>query len=182
MHLTLCDLITDLVQNSIEAASTQITLRIEETETQLKVVIKDNGKGMSAAVLEKARDPFYSDGTKHKHRKVGLGLPFLLQTAEMTEGEATIESEEGKGTTVSFTLNRNHLDLPDFGNFTSAAVSLMTYGFNGDLRIERIAGDESYSISKQELMEVLGELNDLDSLVLLKDYIASQEDGLRKAE
>jgi hypothetical protein len=178
MHATICDLITDLVQNSIEANAKEITLNVEETEQHLNVVIADNGKGMCAETLEKAKDPFYSDGQKHKHRKVGLGLPFLFQTSEMTEGTATIESEEGIGTTVTFNLDPAHVDLPMFGNFTTAAVTLMTYGFQGNLTIEHSRNGKRYSICKEELIEVLGDLNDLESLTLLKQFIEGNEQEL----
>ncbi len=179
MHATICDLITDLVQNSIEASASQITLNVEETETNLNVVITDNGKGMSAEILEKAKDPFYSDGRKHQHRKVGLGLPFLFQTAEMTGGTAAIESTEGVGTTVTLTLDKSNVDLPMFGDFTTAAVTLMTYGFEGNLKLERSVCEKSYAISKAELNDALGDLNDTESLILLKNFIASQEAELR---
>ncbi|VGO13700.1 Histidine protein kinase DivJ [Pontiella desulfatans] len=178
MHATICDLITDLVQNSIEASASEITLNVEETGTNLKVVIADNGKGMSAETLEKAKDPFWSDGLKHKHRKVGLGLPFLFQTSEMTGGTAGIESEEGVGTTVTFNLDPANVDLPMFGNFTTAAVTLMTYGFDGNLTIRRSLGGKEYEVSKHELIEALGDLNDLESLTLLKQFICSQEEEL----
>lgn len=175
MHATICDLITDLVQNSIEANAKEITLSVEETETNLKVVIADNGKGMSAETLEKAKDPFYTDGRKHRHRKVGLGLPFLFQTAEMTGGTAQIDSEEGVGTTLSFNLDRKNVDLPVFGNFATAAATLMTYGFDGNLTIKRTVEGKSYEVSKQELQDALGDLNDLESLTLLKQFIEENE-------
>ena len=41
----------------------------------------DNGKGMAGADLDRNMDPFVTDGVKHPGRKVGLGLPFLIQTA-----------------------------------------------------------------------------------------------------
>ena len=179
MHATICDLITDLVQNSIEANAAAITLNVEETGTHLKVVIVDNGKGMSAETLEKAKDPFYSDGIKHKHRKVGLGLPFLFQTAEMTGGTAAIESKEGVGTTVTFDFDPQHVDLPMFGNFTTTAVTLITYGFNGNLTIKRSNKENDYEVSKNELIEVLGDLNDLESLTLLKQFIEGNEEDLK---
>jgi hypothetical protein len=178
MHATIYDLITDLVQNSIEAKSTEISLNVEETKTNLKVVIADNGKGMSAETLDKAKDPFWSDGQKHKHRTVGLGLPFLFQTSEMTGGTAAIESEEGVGTTVTFTLDPANVDLPMFGNFTTAAVTLMTYGFEGNLTIERSVNGKSYQVSKHELVEALGDLNDLESLTLLKQFIGTNEEEI----
>ena len=178
MHATLCDLITDLVQNSIEAQATDIHLNIKETDTNLSFVIADNGKGMNAETLEKAKDPFYSDGRKHSHRKVGLGLPFLFQTAEWTGGTAEIESEEGTGTTVTFSADPAHVDLPQFGNFTTAAVTLMAYGFEGNLNIERHVNGRGYSISRNELIDALGDLSDTDSLVLLKEFIASREEDI----
>ena len=178
MHATLCDLITDLVQNSIEADASEITLNVEETQTNLNIVIADNGKGMNAETLEKAKDPFWSDGLKHQHRNVGLGIPFLFQTSEMTGGTAQIESEEGIGTRVTFTFDRVHVDLPVFGDFTTAAITLMTYGFNGNLTIKRRVEEKSYEVSKNELTEVLGDLNDLESLTLLKQFMASQEEEL----
>ena len=179
MHATICDMITDLVQNSIEARATEITLKVEENSSNLNVVITDNGKGMDAETLEKAKDPFYSDGQKHKHRKVGLGLPFLFQTAEMTGGTAAIESEKGVGTKVSFSLDPANVDLPEFGNFTTTAVTLMTYGFEGNLTIDRSVNGKEYEVSKAELIDVLGDLNDMESLVLLKQFIEGNEEELK---
>ncbi len=178
MHATISDLITDLVHNSIEANAKEITLNVEETETNLKVVIQDNGKGMSAETLEKAKDPFWSDG-KHEHRKVGLGLPFLFQTSEMTGGSAEIETKEGTGTTVTFNLDPQNVDLPMFGNFVSTAVSLMTYGFEGNLTIEHSRNRKNYSVSKNELTDALGNLNDMENMILLKQFIESNEKELR---
>ncbi len=178
MHATLCDMITDLVHNSIEAEASQIKLTVKETNSNLNVVITDNGKGMDAKTLEQAKDPFFSDGRKHKHRKVGLGLPFLFQTTEMTGGTATIESEKGTGTTVTFNLDLKNIDLPEFGNFTTAAVTLMTYGFEGNLIIERSVNEKEYEVGKDELTDALGDLNDTESLVLLKNFIASNEKEL----
>lgn len=175
MHATLCDLISDLVQNSFEANAEEITLNVEETETNLNVVIADNGKGMSAETLEKAKDPFWSDGIKHKHRKVGLGLPFLFQTAEMTNGTATIRSKEGEGTMVTFTLDRAHIDLPEFGNFVQTVVTLINYGFEGNLTIEHSVNENSYTVSKAELTEVLGDLDEIKSLILLRQFIEENE-------
>ena len=178
MHATLCDMITDLVQNSIEADASDIRLTVEESEININVVIADNGKGMDAETLEKAKDPFFTDGRKHRHRKVGLGLPFLFQTAEMTGGTAGIDSKEGRGTTVSFQLPRNHIDVPAFGNFTTAAVTLMTYGFEGNLIIERSVNGNGYNVSKAELKDALGDLNDLESLTLLKRFIEGNEEDI----
>ncbi|MBN2703891.1 MAG: ATP-binding protein [Pontiellaceae bacterium] len=178
MHATLCDMITDLVHNSIEAGAKKITLEVEETDSNLSVVIADNGKGMNAETLEKAQDPFYTDGLKHKHRKVGLGLAFLYQTVEMTDGTVAISSQEGAGTTVSFSLDLAHIDLPEFGNFTQAAVGLISYGFEGDLTIRHRVNKMSYTANKAELTEVLGDLSEMESLILLRQFIEENEKNI----
>ncbi len=81
MHYTLCDYILDIVQNAIEAGSSDTELTIHETPSSLLVTVADTGRGMDAGELEKAKDPFYTDGKKHPGRRVGLGLPFLIQAS-----------------------------------------------------------------------------------------------------
>jgi hypothetical protein len=133
---------------------------------------------MNAEVLRKAVDPFYSDAGKHRHRKVGLGLPFLYQTAEATGGRADIDSYEGRGTTVRFRFDMAHVDLPEFGSFASAAAALMSYGFDGNLIIRRSVNGREYAVEKQELQDALGDLNSVDSLKLMKDFFKANEEEL----
>lgn len=172
---------TDLVQNSVEAHASEIELTIRETGKQIAFSVKDNGKGMSKDVQAKAKDPFYSDGEKHAHRRVGLGLPFLIQTAEAANGRATIQSEEGRGTCVDFTAKADHVDLPPFGEFAASATMMLSQADGFELRITRESDIDSYTLSRAELEETLGDLNDTQNLMLLKSYIHSEEDNLRKA-
>ncbi|HPS45061.1 MAG TPA: sensor histidine kinase, partial [Treponemataceae bacterium] len=94
MHFTLCDMLSDLTQNAVEAGSSSIRVTVRETDRELQATIEDNGKGMTPAELKRAEDPFYTDGTKHPGRKVGLGIPFLIQTAESTGGSWSIKSNK----------------------------------------------------------------------------------------
>ena len=105
MHYSLCDTITDIVQNSIEANASLVDVELTETENNLIVYVRDNGCGMSAEDIKNAQNPFYTDGVKHPKRKIGLGIPFLIQTVNATQGEYKIDSELGKGTTVYMTVN-----------------------------------------------------------------------------
>ena len=96
MHFTLADLITDITQNACESGASLIELEIRETGSEFRFVVKDNGKGMTKEELGRALDPFVTDGVKHPHRKVGLGLPFLMQTAEQSGGGWDVQSEENE--------------------------------------------------------------------------------------
>lgn len=171
----------DLVQNSVEAGASEIELTVRATDRQIAFSVKDNGKGMSRDVQAKAVDPFYSDGEKHAHRRVGLGLPFLLQTADAVGGRTAIDSEEGRGTLVEFEAEADHVDLPPFGDFAAAATMMISQADGFELRIVRQADNDSYTLSRSELEETLGDLNDTENLMLMKTYIRSQEEDLRKA-
>jgi hypothetical protein len=181
VHATLCDLITDIVQNAVEADATRIELTIRETAELFEFEVKDNGRGMNSATKAKALDPFYSDGRKHAHRRVGLGLPFLVQTAETAGGRVDIESQEGAGTLIRFRAEARHMDLPPTGDFTGAAAMMLASLPAGEMTITKIRNGERYTVSRSEMEETLGNVSSAGNLKLIKTYIASQEEDLRKA-
>ena len=181
MHASLCDYIADLTQNAQEAGATQIDveLRVEAGRVELKV--KDNGKGMDATRLAQARDPFYSEPGKHDHRRVGLGLPLLCQAAEGADGAVEIESRLGRGTTVTFSYDPTHLDAPPLGNLAETFAGLMVLPGDYNLTLHRTAAHGgSYSLARHELTEALGDLAEAGNIVLMRQYIASQEDSLKE--
>ena len=102
MHFSLSDLAADISQNCAESGAGFVELAIWETDEpgtpdspvvrEFRFFAGDNGKGMSQAVLDRATDPFVTDGVKHPGRKVGLGLPFLIQTAVDSGGGWRISS------------------------------------------------------------------------------------------
>ena len=67
----------------------------------LLVRVTDNGKGMSPEVIKHIFEPFYS--TK-KEKGNGLGMFITYGIVRRLGGEITVDSTEGKGTTVSITL------------------------------------------------------------------------------
>jgi hypothetical protein len=179
MHYTLCDMIADIVQNAVEAGSSCVTIECIQVPDSLNVVVADNGKGMSHEMLLKAEDPFYTDGKKHPNRKVGLGIPFLIQTAEETDGSWNIQTEQGKGTTVSMKFNLANIDTPPVGIFPDLFLELLTLSGDYDMKIHRTdkAAKLDYRLGRNELKDVLGgELESAASQILLKKYIESQEE------
>jgi signal transduction histidine kinase/ActR/RegA family two-component response regulator len=70
----------------------------------LKISIVDDGCGMAPEVLDRAFEPFFT--TKPVGKGTGLGLSQIFGFAHQSEGEVGIESEVGKGTTVSLFLPR----------------------------------------------------------------------------
>ncbi len=76
----------------------------------LKISITDEGCGMSDEVRERAFEPFFT--TKPVGKGTGLGLSQIFGFAHQSEGEVGIESEPGKGTTVSLYLPRTKASAP----------------------------------------------------------------------
>ena len=186
MHAAICDFILDCLQNSIEANATVVKLLIVETADIFSVTIKDNGIGMTDIELQKAVDPFYTNGIKHHKRKVGLGLPFMIQAVEQVEGEWSLDSEKGRGTELYFLFRTEHVDTPPIGDISGMLLQALMFDGNFELEFERkFSGNGSvdgYSLKRSELIEVLGDLNSADSLIMARQFLKSQEEDLTEGD
>jgi signal transduction histidine kinase/ActR/RegA family two-component response regulator len=76
----------------------------------VKISVSDTGCGMIPEVLERAFEPFFT--TKPVGKGTGLGLSQIFGFAHQSGGEVGIESEVGKGTTVSIYLPRTEAAAP----------------------------------------------------------------------
>ncbi|HHW18842.1 MAG TPA: ATP-binding protein [Firmicutes bacterium] len=114
----------DLLQNSAHAGASSISVLVVEDQEHdsLEVVVKDNGVGMDEREKELALDPFYSSSPG---KRVGLGLPLVLQTAQMAGGKVSIESAPGSGTKVTVQYRLSHIDRQPLGDLASTLVSFM---------------------------------------------------------
>jgi len=176
MHFTLADLITDITQNAVEAGSDLVELEVSENENEFRFLVKDNGKGMTEEELKRAVDPFVTDGVKHPNRKVGLGLPFLIQTAEQSGGGSDIKSEKGKGTTVTAWFDVKNVDIPPTGDIAGMFRTILMFNGNAEIVLRRRKPNDEYEVRKSELAEAIGGFEEVSSLVLLKEYLNSLEE------
>jgi CheY-like chemotaxis protein/anti-sigma regulatory factor (Ser/Thr protein kinase) len=67
-----------------------------------ELLVADDGRGMSAEVLERAFEPFFS--TKDGKRRSGLGLPMVYGTIQQHRGGVKVESQPGIGTKIRVVL------------------------------------------------------------------------------
>jgi hypothetical protein len=180
-HYSLCDLVADITQNSAEAGAGLVELDVREAAGEFRFSLKDNGKGMTAGELELAKDPFVTDGIKHPRRKVGLGIPFLIQTAEQSGGGCDIASRKGEGTVISAWFDMNNVDTPPVGDLPSMFRSILLFSGPGEIVLRRSrtggTGDLDYELRKSELVDALGDLENAESLMLLGRYLRSMEES-----
>ena len=73
----------------------------------LKISVTDTGCGMTPEVLERAFEPFFT--TKPVGKGTGLGLSQIFGFAHQSGGEVGIESQVGRGTSVSIYLPRTEV-------------------------------------------------------------------------
>jgi hypothetical protein len=176
MHFTLSDLVTDIAQNAAESGASLVELEIWETGEAWRFIVRDNGKGMDRGELERAVDPFVTDGVKHPGRKIGLGIPFLIQTASQSGGGWDIQSDKGQGTTVKAWFDRNNVDTPPEGDLPGMFRTVLLFPGPGEIRIRRSRSGLDYEVRKTELVDVLGGFDDAESLILLDRYLRSMEE------
>ncbi|GHV16426.1 histidine kinase [Clostridia bacterium] len=170
--------VLDIVQNSITAGATEITVRLSRERKVLTFAVKDNGCGMSPEFLEKVLDPFTTTRTT---RNVGLGLPFLKQLTEQTGGNLKIISTPNVGTSLTATFYPEHIDMVPLGDIAGTFMTLVQGSPDIHFVFARGIDAKTYTIDTDEMKEVLEgvPLNDPSVLSWLSEFINEQEEELR---
>jgi signal transduction histidine kinase len=92
----------NVVRNAVDAGAQGLRLVVTSRVRDVGVSLADDGPGMTAEQIDRATDPFFST----KATGTGLGLAITRQILEDHGGEVEIESELGRGTTVSLVFPR----------------------------------------------------------------------------
>lgn len=108
----LSQVLTNLVSNAIKFTSEgSVAVSVRQTrqdnnEIELLFAVQDTGIGIPKQRCDHIFDAFTQadETTTRKYGGTGLGLAISRQLVELMGGNIRVESEEGKGTTFSFTL------------------------------------------------------------------------------
>jgi signal transduction histidine kinase len=90
----------NLLTNASQAAPTQggfvlVTTSVEAGARRVRVIVEDNGSGISSEHLTQVFVPFFT--TKSDRHGTGLGLSIVKNILEAHDGEIRVESEQGSG-------------------------------------------------------------------------------------
>lgn len=151
----------NIVSNAVKYTPEGGSIDIYFSETPLKrdgwsdftTVVKDTGIGISKNFLPHIFDSFTREKsvTDSKIVGTGLGMGIVKRLVELMDGTINVESELGKGTTVSFTIPHKIAEAPAETVYTDAVVD--SDFFAG----KRILLAEDNELNAEIAMEILGE-------------------------
>lgn len=91
----------------------KIDLEVKDLDKNIKIVVKDEGIGISQSKLDKIFDRFIqADATiSRKHGGTGLGLTICKEFISLLNGEINVDSQENIGSTFEVILPKNSEEI-----------------------------------------------------------------------
>ena len=173
--------VLDIAQNSIAAEAGNIEITVSKSGGEdgfVEFEIMDDGKGMDAVRLSQVLSPFCTSRTT---RRVGMGLPFLKQSAELCGGKFEISSAPGKGTRVFASFARSNIDTPPIGDLAATFLTLLIDA--PKVRwIFKYNAKDSFELDSEELAEAIDGLQSLSIPEVAMGLKSMIEDGIAQAD
>lgn len=148
--------ILDIAENSVKAGAQRIEIQVlySRAEGKLRIVVQDNGCGMDRQQISACTDPFFTSRTT---RRVGLGIPFLKQSAECTGGSFSIASQKGQGTKITAEYRTDHIDCIPLGDINATVYSLILMNESIDFSYRYRVDEREFTLDTEEMRRILGE-------------------------
>jgi CheY-like chemotaxis protein/anti-sigma regulatory factor (Ser/Thr protein kinase) len=162
IHQVIMNLCTNAYQamqdtgGKLEVILTEVDIGYEETIDKigmqpgkhLRLLVKDEGCGMDAAVMDRIFEPYYT--TKEQGKGTGLGLSVIHGIVKNHRGDINVKSTPGKGTIFQ-------VYLPLIEDF-DIGVELESAGCatKGEERILLVDDEEQIVTMERQMLETLG--------------------------
>lgn len=97
----------NLINNAVDAMANggRLTIDVIELDKEVRIEIKDTGKGISESIKNRVFQPYFT--TKSKGSGTGIGLGIVNKIVERHHGKIYFESAENKGTSFIVVLPKN---------------------------------------------------------------------------
>ena len=98
-------ILNNLLQNILtHSAASQVSINVTETKQQAKIMVSDNGKGISPSDLPHIFERMYQCDLSRSARGNGLGLSIAKELVSVHKGTITADSVPEAGTTFTITI------------------------------------------------------------------------------
>ncbi len=165
--------IYNLLSNALKFTDNgkQVFLKLSELEDSVTITLKDQGIGIQEKYLSKIFSRFYQPELKGRKQgtSFGLGLNISKEIVDLHEGEISVDSTLGKGTTFTIVLKKGKKHFHDNTFFVE----------NGEDNVENYTLETNESVEEfvQEI-EFLGKTKETTILVVednkdILEYIVS---------
>ena len=143
----------DLIENSIRAEATIVAVTVIEDAVRdmLKLVVEDNGPGLSVPP-KVAMDPFF---TTKEGKRTGLGLSLIQGAAERAGGGVELARSPLGGLAVTATMQLSHVDRSPMGDLAATISSIVCTNPGIDLRCRFNVGKGEWEVCSSEVAKEL---------------------------
>jgi hypothetical protein len=155
----------DIVENGIKAGADFLDIRVQESSADDRLIfsVEDNGSGMPAEKARNIDDPFITSRTT---RRVGLGLSLLASAARRCAGDICVQTAPQKGTRVTATFVRSHIDRAPLGDM-AATLGVLIAGYpHIDFRYTHRVDEREFVLDTRDLKTELTGLSLCDPMVV----------------
>ena len=120
-------IILNLTNNAIkytEEGTVRVSMTFDRNTDMLTCSVTDSGMGIRKEDIDKLFTSFQRlDETRNRNVEgTGLGLNIVKQLAEMMDGDITVESEYGRGSTFTARVMQKVVDDTAIGNYTEHLI------------------------------------------------------------
>ena len=100
------NLLSNALRYTTPGGRITVSAEAEADERMVRFTVSDTGSGIPHQFLQRIFEHFFRVPEQKSETGAGLGLAIAKQIVEAHGGHINVESQEGKGTTFSFTLRR----------------------------------------------------------------------------
>jgi two-component system phosphate regulon sensor histidine kinase PhoR len=106
MRIAINNLLTNAVKYSNPGGV--VSLGVEETDSSVRISVRDTGIGIDSGELSRIFDKFYRSECNEVRKRVGhgMGLALAKEIVQLHQGELSVSSELGKGSVFTIEFNK----------------------------------------------------------------------------
>ena len=126
------------------------------------------------------KNPF---STTRKTRKVGLGIPLLLEACTRCGGDLNIQSSIGKGTTISAIFEYDHIDRAPMGDVVNTITMLILSSPEIRYILTYCVNGSKFVMDTNEIKKILEgvPINDLSVIQWIETYLQENINDLKQS-